>query len=110
MDVDFHPRQKDTFVVPRPVININVCGAYCLILYEGLLQIYSLLDPKRFTLVQELPVNNVRGITSDRPFVYSRDALYYLYEKPYETRIKDLLERCRVDEARNLLVQNIGEN
>lgn len=86
MDPEFHPKQKDNIVVPKPIIDITICGLYCLILYEGLLQIYTLcnfyhylVDPKKFTLVQELPVNNIKGLTSERPFIYSKDDLYYLY-------------------------------
>ena len=40
---------------------------------------------------------NIRGITSSRPFIYGKDELMYLYEIPYETQIKSLLERCRVE-------------
>jgi hypothetical protein len=49
-----------------------------------------------------------KGITSTRPFVYGRDDLVYLYEIPYETQIRSLLERCRVEEALALLIQNVG--
>ena len=42
MDVDNHPKQKDNVAVPKPISNITLCGNYCLILYEGLLQIYKL--------------------------------------------------------------------
>jgi hypothetical protein len=34
--------------------------------------------------------------------------LYFLYEIPYETQIKGLLDRCRVDDAISLLIQKVG--
>ena len=51
---------------------------------------------------------NIRGITSNRPFIYGRDQIIFLYEIPYQTQIKSLLERCRVEEALSLLIQNVG--
>ena len=52
--------------------------------------------------------STIRGITSNRPFTYGRDELHYMYQIPYETQIKSLLERCRVEEALALLIQNVG--
>lgn len=68
------------------------------------------VDQKKFNLIQEIPFNNVRGITSDRPFVFGREELFYLYEIPYQVQIKALLEKGRVDDAIYLLVQNSGED
>ena len=53
---------------------------------------------------------NIRGITANRPFIYGKDELLFLYEIPYETQIKSLLERCRVEEALALLIQNVGSD
>ncbi len=69
-----------------------------------------IVDQKKFNLIQEIPFNNVRGITSDRPFVFGREELFYLYEIPYQVQIKALLEKGRVDDAIYLLVQNSGED
>jgi hypothetical protein len=52
----------------------------------------------------------VSGLTSDRPFIFGREELYFLYEIPYQTQIKALLEKGRVDDAIYLLVQNSGED
>lgn len=41
MTPEFMPKQKDNIVVNRPIINITQCGNYCLILCEGLIQVYS---------------------------------------------------------------------
>ena len=55
------------------------------------------VDPKKCTFVQEMNVSQgIRGMTSNRPFVYGRDELLFLYEIPYETQIKSLIERGRV--------------
>lgn len=111
MDPQFMPKQKDniTLVYNKPVLDIGISGNYCLILCEGILQIYTIFDPKKFTFVQEIQLTpTIRGITSNRPFIYGRDELLFLYEIPYETQIKSLLERCRVEEALALLIQNIG--
>jgi hypothetical protein len=51
-----------------------------------------------------------KGITNNRPFVYNKDDLYFLYEIPYETQIKGLLDRCRVDDAISLLIQKVGSD
>ena len=51
---------------------------------------------------------NIRGITSNRAFIFGRDELMFLYEIPYETQIKSLIERCRVEDALMLLIQNVG--
>ena len=66
------------------------------------------LDDKKFSLVQELPINVAKGVTNNRPFIYNREDLYYLYEIPYETQIKGLLDKCRVDDAISLLIQKVG--
>lgn len=52
----------------------------------------------------------MKGITNDRPFIFGREELYYLYEIPYQTQIKALLEKGRVDDAIYLLVQNSGSD
>lgn len=59
-------------------------------------------------MVQELPINVAKGVTNSRPFIYNREDLYYLYEIPYETQIKGLLDKCRVDDAISLLIQKVG--
>jgi hypothetical protein len=67
------------------------------------------VDPKKCSFIQEMNLSpNIRGITSNRPFIYGKDELLFLYEIPYETQIKSLLERCRVEEALALLIQNVG--
>ena len=67
------------------------------------------VDPKKCTFVQEVNISPViRGITSNRPFIFGKDDLQFLYEIPYETQIKSLIERCRVEEAMALLIQNVG--
>jgi hypothetical protein len=70
---------------------------------------YYLVDPKKCTFVQEINISpGIKGITSNRPFIYGKEDLQFLYEIPYETQIKSLLERCKVDEALALLIQNVG--
>lgn len=49
-----------------------------------------------------------KGVTNERPFIYNKDDLYFLYEIPFETQIKGLLDFCRVDDAISLLIQNVG--
>jgi hypothetical protein len=34
--------------------------------------------------------------------------MIYLYEVPYETQIKNLLNACKIDQALQVLVQNVG--
>jgi hypothetical protein len=41
MTPEFMPKQKDNIFVNRPIVNIAQCGNYCIILCEGLLQVYS---------------------------------------------------------------------
>lgn len=68
-------------------------------------------DDKKISLVQEIPMNSARGITNDKPFLYNKDDLYFLYEIPYETQIKGLIDRCRVEDAISLLSQKVsGDN
>lgn len=56
-------------------------------------------------------MNSARGITNDKPFLYNKDDLYFLYEIPYETQIKGLIDRCRVEDAISLLSQKVsGDN
>ena len=52
MSPDFMPKQKDNIFVNRSIINITQCGNYCLILCEGLLQVYTTFDSKKFNLIQ----------------------------------------------------------
>lgn len=61
MDATFMPKQKDniTLTFNKPVLDIAITGNYCLILCEGILQIYTicslwyyLVDPKKCTFVQ----------------------------------------------------------
>ena len=94
MSSQFQPIQKDNITLSsqRPLINIGLTGNYLLVLCEGGLQIYTIFDPKKCTFVQEMSLSpNIRGITSNRPFVYGRDDLLYLFEIPYESQIKSLL-------------------
>lgn len=49
-----------------------------------------------------------RGLTNGRVFAFSRDDAVYLYEVPYETQIKNLLSNCKVDQALQVLIQNVG--
>lgn len=101
MDPQFMPKQKDniTLTFNKPVIDIAICGNYCLILCESILQIYSicnwfimLVDPKKSTFIQEINLSQtIKGITSNRPFIYGKDELLFLFEIPYETQIKSLL-------------------
>ena len=101
-------------MVNRPITQISLAGNYCFVLCDNSLLIYmncnssDYLDDKKFSLVQEMPVNVAKGVTNERPFIYNKDDLYFLYEIPFETQIKGLLDRCRVDEAINLLIQNVG--
>jgi len=52
MTPDFMPKQKDSIFVNRPIINITQCGNYYIILCEGLIQVYSTFDQKKFNLIQ----------------------------------------------------------
>lgn len=44
MDATFMPKQKDniTLTFNKPVLDIAITGNYCLILCEGILQIYTI--------------------------------------------------------------------
>jgi hypothetical protein len=46
MDPQFMPKQKDniTLVYNKPVLDIGISGNYCLILCEGILQIYTICN------------------------------------------------------------------
>ena len=83
---------------------------YCRFTPPVIFALSSLVESKKFNLIQEIPFNNVKGITSERPFIYGKDELYFLYEEHYEKQIKKLLEKGRVDDALHLLVQNVGDN
>lgn len=73
MDPEFTPRQKDNVFVNKPILNITICSHYCLIMCENLLLIYTTFDPKKFQLVQELSLTNIKGVTSGRPFIFGRE-------------------------------------
>ena len=46
MDPQFMPLQRDniTLNTQKPLINLELCGKYCLILCEGALQVYSICN------------------------------------------------------------------
>ena len=57
------PKPKDNVPVNRPVVQVTLCGNYCFILFDNSLQIYSNIE-KKFSLIQDIPINTVRGITN----------------------------------------------
>lgn len=42
MDPQFQPKQKDNVFVKKPITYTTVCGNYCMVMFENLLQIYSI--------------------------------------------------------------------
>jgi hypothetical protein len=42
--------------------------------------LHHTVDPKKFTFVQEINLSpTIRGITSNRPFIFGKDELLFLY-------------------------------
>lgn len=46
MDPQFNPKQKDniTLNISKPIIDISLAGNYCLILCEGVIQIFTICN------------------------------------------------------------------
>jgi len=55
MDASFMPKQKDniTLTFNKPVLDIAITGNYCLILCEGILQIYTICNYILIKLIQK---------------------------------------------------------
>lgn len=46
MDPQFNPKQKDniTLNISKPIVDISLAGNYCLILCEGVIQIFTICN------------------------------------------------------------------
>lgn len=79
-------------------------------MFENVIEIFNTYDPKQFVPVQIIQMQGCRGLTNGRVFAFSKEEMVFLYEISFETQIKVLLEKCRVEEALSVLRQNVGEN
>lgn len=92
----------------KPITDIGISNNYCFVLSENSIEIFNTFDSKKFVPVQSVDVMGCRGLTNGRVFAFSRDDAVYLYEVPYETQIKNLLSNCKVEQALQVLIQNVG--
>jgi hypothetical protein len=98
MSTDGLPKERNPCVLStvKPIIDIGLSNNYCFILSEGMIEIFNTFDTKKFVPVQTVEIMGCKGLTNGRVFAFNREEVIYLYEVPYETQIKSLLNSCKI--------------
>lgn len=92
------------------MLDVALSPNFCFVMFDSAVEIFNTYDPKQFVPVQIIQMQGCRGLTNGRVFAFSKEEMVFFYEISFETQIKVLLEKCRVEEALSVLRQNVGEN